>query len=176
MNENAEKHLNKAMGLTDASKILREQGINALTERLRKEGEQAKGMDKPDPAAAPAPGSVPDFEPLLKRMLDAIGDHEMRITQMSDGEASRVKAVNDTVTPLTEKLDTVQKGLAGLEAWRKQFLADTPRQASTAAETQLQGGEEADAKNRLKDRTEPTTDPAFPGMGVPLPGNQNGAH
>lgn len=179
MNEVAAKHLNKALGLEDADKILREQGINALNEALRKSGERAKARnhkkedmaDKPDEEKADTVAI--DFTPLLTALMEAMGMQEETVTEAARG-----------LKELTDRLDTQKKAtdttasdlkaaraeLAALTRWRDDFLKSTPRGASSAVETRLRGNEEQAAKEAIEKRTT-EFDPAFPGMNVPLKGN-----
>jgi hypothetical protein len=173
MTADFEKHLDKALGITGAATILRDKGINALNEELRKRGEVAKGnqpdADKPTPAAPP--GAVVDWTPLLSELLEAAGEHQKTIdaqaqelTALKTAGETRQKAADTTAGTLK----TVQDEVAALKKQLADFKADTPRRASEDNATRLSGEDEAKAKADIEKRTT-KFDPSFPGMNVPLP-------
>lgn len=182
MNEVAAKHLNKALGLEDADKILREQGINALNEALRKSGERAKALsrrkadEEPKPEEEKADAVMIDFTPLLTALMEAATTQEAALEETERSLRSLSETVNTqkkAADTTTADVKAVRTSVEALTKWRDDFMKSTPRGASSAPETQLRGDAEKAARDAIEKRTT-EFDPAFPGMNVPLKGNDNG--
>lgn len=182
MNEVAGKHLNKALGLEDADKILREQGINALNEALRKSGERAKALsrrkqdeeEKPDEEKADTVAI--DFTPLLTALMEGLYTQEAAMEEIErslKGVIEKHDMHKKAADSITTDLKTAQGKIDALTKWRDDFMKSTPRGASSASETQLRGEEAKAARDAIDKRTT-EFDPAFPGMDVPLKGDSNG--
>lgn len=178
-------HMDKIFGFEGAAQLLREKGINALNDELRKRNIQAKGLDKPDAAGAGGtragaglpPGSVIDYTPLLEQLIETADDQQKSIdtlTLVNESQAAeietlkqageqRVKAASDTTT----RIDGIAKQVDEQKKRLDTFMADAPRRASEDPATRLSSEDEAAAKANIEKRNV-QYDPLFPGMNVPL--------
>lgn len=179
-------HMDKIFGFEGAAQLLRDKGINAVNEELRKRGVVAKGVDTPggtqtgasaNAGAGLPPGSVIDYTPLLNQLIEATDEQQKtidaqglliegqakEITTLKDAGEQRVKAASETTTKvdaLTQQIDAQKKRL-------DTFMADTPRRASEDDATRLSGEQERKAQEAIDNRTT-EYDPAFGDMKVPL--------
>lgn len=162
-------HMDKVFGFEGAAVMLRDKGINAVNDELRKRGIVAKGVDKPDTPALP-PGSVIDWTPLFTQLIDTADEHQKTI----DAQAQELTALKTAAETRQKAADTaastlvnVQNEVAALKKQLADFKADTPRRASEDEATRLSGEDEKKAREEIEKRTT-QFDPRFPGMQVPL--------
>jgi hypothetical protein len=172
------EHMDKVFGFEGAAIMLRDKGINAVNDELRKRGIVAKGADKSEGgaatgasgAAALPPGSVIDWTPLFSQLIDTADEHQKTIDAQAQ-ELTALKSLAETRQKAADTtagtLKTVQDEVAALKKQLADFKADTPRRASEDEATRLSGEEEKKAREEIEKRTT-KYDPAFPGMNVPL--------
>jgi len=152
-------HLDKALGLDGAAKLLADKGINALNEEFRKRGEQAKAKKPPfgkkpdDEEDDEDEAEKKDWEPLLTEVLTGVDAHQKAIDDAETAHKQYVEATDKCIKSLEEVNEKLLKRLDAAETTLKAFKEATPRRASEASETQLSDEDEKKAKEAIRQRT-----------------------
>lgn len=146
-------HLDKALGLDGAAKLLADKGINALNEEFRKRGEQAKQNKATDSGAQAAQDEQKDWEPLLTEVLTGADAHQQAIDDADTAHKQYVTATDKRIKALEETNEKLLKRLDSAESALKAIQSDTPRRASEASETKLGDEDEQKAKEAIRQRT-----------------------
>lgn len=138
-------HLDAALGITGARQILEEKGVNALVELLTEKGVIAKAKtedtDTPNANGASEKGNDETFILKMVDAYDAVAKENEMLDESVTDLKTKLEAVTTEKDALKQSIDDVLARLTNME---KQ-LSETPRSASQASETEMQGKEAEDA-------------------------------